>query len=343
MKRGGNANPRLLTVPDVGKYLPTPGSLYPRACSASPAASASSALNSMRSSQRSRATAAAAMIRIRIGAALRRGTARKGVTLGDSTPLVGRRDHEARDGLVLRDPCCRHGASLERNTDVHLDGTVPDEQAFVDDVEVPLVQAAVARALALIPLVPEEHDAARAHDAGHVGDDRERVGTVIERVDGVGDVEASRAEVLEQTLPRDADRANRRIELGVTEQPVILVGERIGRDDRQALPRVAVAETRHRARTDVENGDLLGLVLFELCTYERIPDLGVWSQARVAVPRPFLVTCRTGQPSRPEVDLAAGPRSPPQAAAETGVHDRAARKRSPALACVHGHIPDYST
>src|SRR4030095_9770006 len=160
MKRGGNANPRLLTVPDVGKYLPTPGSPYPKACSASRHASASSALNSMRSSQRSRATAAAAMIRIRIGVMLRRGTARKRVALGDSTPLVGRRYHEASDGLVLRDPCCRPGAFLERNADVHLDGAVPDEQAFVDDVEVPLVQAAVARALALIPLVPEEHDAA---------------------------------------------------------------------------------------------------------------------------------------------------------------------------------------
>jgi hypothetical protein len=94
--------------------------------------------------------------------------------------LVGLGYDETRDHLVLRDPCRRVGTAVERGADIHFDGVVPEEQAVVDHVDVPLVEAAVTRTLALVSLVPQEHDPAGAHDSDHVGDDFERVGAVIE-------------------------------------------------------------------------------------------------------------------------------------------------------------------
>src|SRR5918994_7377046 len=143
--------------------------------------------------------------------------------------LTGSVDDEARQHLVLRYPCRRQRASPERGADVDLAGVVPDEQAVVDHVEVPLVQPVVSRALPLVPLVPEEHDPARADDADHVGDDSERIGTVVQRVDRVCDVERTWAEVLEELFARDATRANRRFPPRPMEHGRLLAGGRVER------------------------------------------------------------------------------------------------------------------
>jgi hypothetical protein len=58
-----------------------------------------------------------------------RGALALGLVAADASPsLAGLGYDEARDHLALRDPCRRHGASLERGADVHFDGVVPDEQ-----------------------------------------------------------------------------------------------------------------------------------------------------------------------------------------------------------------------
>src|SRR4029450_13833626 len=98
---------------------------------------------------------------------------------------------------------------------------------------------------------------------------------------------------------------NRRIEPGLTEQALVLVGKRVDRDDRERLSRIAEAEPGHRARPHVEDRDLLGRIPFELGAYERIPDLRVGIQARLAVARPLLGPGGTHEPPGPEVDLAA--------------------------------------
>ena len=89
-------------------------------------------------------------------------------------------DDEAGEDPVLRDPGCWPRASLERRVHVHLDCVVPDEQAAIDDVEVPLVQAPVTSSLTLISAVFEYDDAARSHDVDHVGDDGEWIRAVVE-------------------------------------------------------------------------------------------------------------------------------------------------------------------
>ena len=52
--------------------------------------------------------------------------------------------------------------------------------------------------LALVPLVPEHDDPARAHDGDHVGDDPQWIGAVVERVARVRDVEPLWPEVLQE-------------------------------------------------------------------------------------------------------------------------------------------------
>jgi hypothetical protein len=120
-----------------------------------------------------------------------------------------------------------------------------------------------------------------------------------------------RLEVLEEVLAGDADRSNRRLEPEVAEQALVLVGERIHRNDREHLPRIAEAEPRDRAGAHVEDRRLVGRIPLELLPHERIPDLRVGREAQRAVVRPLLGAGRTSEPPGPERDLAAPARPPP--------------------------------
>jgi hypothetical protein len=95
------------------------------------------------------------------------------------------------------DPRLDCSTPLERVSDIHLDGAVPEDQVFVDNIEVPLMEAFVSPLLALVSTMAEDDRASSAHNSDHIRDDREWVGTVVQGVGRVRNIEASRSEVLE--------------------------------------------------------------------------------------------------------------------------------------------------